>query len=471
MYPRMALAVLCVASFLAVVDTTVVTIGLPSIRQALGLSPGSAQWVLNAYALVFGGLLLLFGRLADRIGRQCCFIAGVAVFAAGSAVAGLATEMWLLVTGRVLQGMGAAAFVPTSLALLTVTFTDPRGRSRALAVYGAMAGLGFVAGMVGGGVITQLWGWRWIFLVNLPITALTLIPAHRVLPAGRAPYSGGRIDAGGAVAVTAGLTLLVYAITTGPLVGWRTPATVAAGTLGIVGLVLFVLVELRHRDPLMPPALVATTAVVASNGAVALQSMVGVAWLYLLTLYLQDVRGHGALVSGLLFAPMTLASVAGAMLAGGITVRLGTRRTAATGITVVIAGLIAMAVGATAGHALGWVMTGMVVGEIGFMLGSVALTIAATGSLTDEHAGLAAGLLNTSTQLGGGVGLGIVAAVVTATAHGDITAGALQAGFLACVVFSLCAVTLVLGGLRTSPARGAARGRISAVRQEPSSLQ
>src|SRR5215210_5740451 len=127
MYPRMALAVLCVASFLAVVDTTVVTIALPSIRQALGLSPGSAQWVLNAYALVFGGLLLLFGRLADRVGRRCCFIAGVAIFAAGSAVAGLATQMWLLVAGRVLQGMGAAAFVPTSLALLTVTFTDPRG--------------------------------------------------------------------------------------------------------------------------------------------------------------------------------------------------------------------------------------------------------------------------------------------------------------------------------------------------------
>jgi EmrB/QacA subfamily drug resistance transporter len=461
-YPRTALAVLCVASFLAVADTTVVTIALPSIRQALGFAPGDAQWVLNAYALAFGGLLLLFGLLADRLGRRRSFIAGVVVFAAGSAVAGLATGAWLLLAGRILQGVGAAAFVPTSLALLTVTFTDPRARSRALAVYGAMAGLGFVAGMVGGGVIAELWGWRWIFLVNLPITALTLMPAHRVLPESRTPAAGGRLDAGGAVAVTAGLTLVIYAITAGSRAGWRAPEVVVAGALGILGLAAFVMVERRHPDPLVPPALVAGRAVTASNGAIALQSMVGVAWLYLLTLYFQDVLGHGALVSGLLFAPMTVASVVGATLAGGLAVRLGARATAASGIAVVIAGLAAMAVGVTAPHALGWMVTGMVVGEIGFMLGSVALTIAATGSLADDHAGLAAGLLNTSTQLGGGAGLGIVAAVVTATAHGDLSTGALRAGFITCIVFSALAVALVLGGLRAPSRPGPGSRRAAA---------
>jgi MFS family permease len=166
--------VLCVASFLAVVDTTIVTIALPSIRRAFGFSPAGVQWVLNAYSLVFGGLLLLFGRLGDRIGRRRMFVLGLAVFGAGSVLAGLATHGWTLITGRFVQGLGGGAFVPASLSLLTATFAERRERSRALAVYGAMAGLGFVAGMVGGGVITQAWGWRWIFLLNVPVVAVTL---------------------------------------------------------------------------------------------------------------------------------------------------------------------------------------------------------------------------------------------------------------------------------------------------------
>jgi MFS family permease len=242
---RTVLAVLCAASFLAVVDTTIVSIALPSIRHARGMSPAGAQWVLTAYSLVFGGLLLLFGRLADRYGRRRAFLAGLVVFAAGSAVAGLAPSPAVLVAGRVLQGLGAAAFVPSSLSLLTTAYQDGAERGRALGAYGAMAGLGFVAGMVGGGVLTELWGWRWIFLVNLPLVLVTLVPAARVLAESR---TGSRrpLDAGGAGTVTVGLVLVVVALAAAPEHGRadhrrhrqpRRPAQRAGGR------------PAQHRDP------------------------------------------------------------------------------------------------------------------------------------------------------------------------------------------------------------------------------
>jgi EmrB/QacA subfamily drug resistance transporter len=451
---RAALAVLCMASFLAVVDTTIVAIALPSMRRALDLSPGGAQWVINAYVLVFGGLLLLCGRLADRIGRRRSFVAGLALFAAGSLVAGLAPQAWLLIAGRVLQALGAAAFVPTSLALLTGVFPATGSRSRALGVYGAMGGVGFVTGMVGGGVIAEWWGWRWIFLINLPLVAITLLPVRRVLAESRGDARAGPVDAGGAAAVTMGVVLLIFAITSGPQAGWRSPTTVIAGACGCAALVVFVLWERRHPAPLVPLAVLGRAPVVAPDVAVALQSMVGVAWLFLLTLYFQEVRGLDASVSGLLFAPMTVASVVGAVLAGRMVAVWGRRPVASAGIVLVVLGLVLMAQAAVSDGGLAVMIAGMVVGETGFMLGSVALTIAATSALGDADAGLAAGLLNTATQLGGGVGLGVVTAVVAAAASpSGVTADALRLGFLSCIVFSLLALVVVLGGVRsTAPA-------------------
>src|SRR5215207_5747853 len=178
---RSALILLCSASFIAVMDTTIVSIALPSMRQAVGLSAAGSQWVLNAYALVFGGHLLLFGRVADLYGRVRLFVVGLAVFVVGLVIAGLASAPLLLIVGRGVQGLGAAAFVPASLSLLTVTFTEEDERNRAVGFYGAMAALGFVVGMVGGGVITELWGWRWVFLINVPIALATLLPSCRLL--------------------------------------------------------------------------------------------------------------------------------------------------------------------------------------------------------------------------------------------------------------------------------------------------
>jgi EmrB/QacA subfamily drug resistance transporter len=446
---RSALALLCAASFLAVVDTTIVSIALPSIRRVMGFSAGGSQWVLNAYALVFGGLLLLFGRLGDRVGRRRMFLFGLIVFLAGSVLAGVATQPWMLLGGRIVQGFGAAAFVPSSLSLLTANFAAGSVRSRALAAYGAMAGVGFVVGMVGGGVITELLGWRWIFLLNVPIVLIMLLPVHRVLAESRDTSSPRSIDVGGAVAVTLGLISLIFAMTSAPAHGWLAPTTWGAALIGIVAVILFIMIERRHPAPLVPPAAVARRAVLTPNGAILMQSMVGVAWLYLLTFYLQDLRGLDPLISGLWFTPMTVASVLAAIIAGRATVRLGTRTTAMIGLVLMAAGLIILMLAVAIWDSFDLVIVGMVVGEAGFMLGSVALTIMATTSLDDRHAGLASGLVNTSNQLGGGFGLGVVAAVVAATAsQSAIDESALTSGFLTCLAFVVPALILVTIGSR-----------------------
>jgi predicted MFS family arabinose efflux permease len=247
--------------------------------------------------------------------------------------------------------------------------------------------------------------------------------------------------------VTGGLILLIFALTTAPQAGWRSPATLAAAAAGAAALVLLGAWERRHAAPLIPPSVVGRARVLAPNLAIALQSMVGVSWLFLLTLFFQDVRGLDALTSGLMFAPMTAASVAGAVSAGWVVARLGASRAAAIGIALVVGGLVAMAA-ATAGRPASMI-AGTVVGEAGFMLAGVALTIAATNAFRTSDAGLAAGILNTATQLGGGIGLGVIAAVVSAaSSQAQITAGAVRLGLLGCITFSFVALVLVLGGMR-----------------------
>jgi len=439
----MALALLCAASFLAVVDTTVVSIALPAIRRAMNFTASGSQWVLNAYTLVFGGFLLLFGRLGDRIGRRRLFVAGLIVFLAGSVMAGLAQQAWVLIAGRTIQGLGAAAFVPSSLSLLTATFAVGPVRSRALGAYGAMAGLGFVVGMVGGGVITELLGWRWIFLLNVPLVLIMVVPAHRILPESR-DAERRSIDTGGAAAVTIALVLLIFAITSIPPHGWLSPATWIPGLLAIAALIVFIIIERRHPAPLVPLAVIERTAVLAPNGAIGFQSMVGIAWLYLLTFYFQDLHAMNPMTSGLWFAPMTAASVAGAIIAGRVAPRIGTRTTAMIGLVLMAGGLVVLALAVGPWNSFALVIVGMIVGEIGFTSGSVALTIMATSSLGDQHAGLAAGLVNTSNQLGGGFGLGIVATVVAISAEqsGTVDAKALTFGFLACLSFVVPALIL-----------------------------
>ena len=451
---RLALFLLCLASFIAVVDTTIVSIALPSMRRELGFSSADAQWILNGYALAFGGLVLLLGRVGDLYGRRRLFVAGLALFAAASLVGGLSWAPWILVAARFIQGIGAAALVPASLSLLTAIFAEGEERNRAIGVYGAMAALGFVVGMVGGGVITEFLGWRWVLFVNVPVALAALLPAPAALPESRNEWAPRSLDLAGALTATSGLGLLIYAISEVPKNGWMSTATLGFGTLGTLFMACFIVAELRSSAPLVPLGVLRKRAVVIPNAAIFLQSMVGIAWLYLLTLYFQEVLGHSALTAGLLFIPMTLASVVAAPVAGRLVTRIGVRTTATSGLALVAVGLLLMTP-MSVGGGLALVLCGMVIGEGGFMLSNVPLTIVGSGSAGEDERGLAAGLLNTSMQLGSAWGLGVVATVVAAASAAlggeaggsEALVGGLRWGLYACVGFAVLALPIVLIGL------------------------
>jgi EmrB/QacA subfamily drug resistance transporter len=456
---RLALFLLCLASFIAVVDTTIVSIALPSIRRELGFTGADAQWILNGYALTFGGLVLLLGRTGDLHGRRRLFMGGLALFGAASLLGGFSWAPWILVFARFIQGVGAAALVPASLSLLTAIFVEGEERNRAIGIYGAMAALGFVVGMVGGGVITELLGWRWVLFVNVPVAVAALMPAPAVLPESRNERAPRSLDLAGALTATLGLGSLIYGISEVPENGWMSSVTLSFGAVGTLFVGCFAVAEHRSSAPLVPLGVLKKPAVVVPNAAIFLQSMVGIAWLYVLTLYLQEVLGHGALTAGLLFIPMTLASVVAAPLAGRLATRLGMRTTASSGLALVAVGLLLMTP-MSVGGGLIFVLLGMVIGEGGFMLSNVPLTIVGSGSAGEDERGLAAGLLNTSMQLGNAWGLGVVATVVAAAsaalggeAGGSAAlVGGLRWGLYACVGFAVLALPVVLMGLPRSVA-------------------
>jgi EmrB/QacA subfamily drug resistance transporter len=451
---RLALFLLCLASFIAVVDTTIVSIALPSMRRELGFTGADAGWILNGYALTFGGLVLLLGRAGDLYGRRRLFLAGLALFAAASLVGGFSWEPWILVCARFIQGVGAAALVPASLSLLTAIFGEGEERNRAIGIYGAMAASGFVVGMVGGGMITEFLGWRWVLFVNVPVALAALVSAPAALPESRNERAPRSLDLSGALTATSGIGLLIYAISEVPENGWTSIATLGFGTLGTLFIACFVVAERRSSAPLVSLGVLKKPTVVVPNAAIFLQSMVGIAWLYVLTLYLQEVLGYRALTAGLLFIPMTLASVVAAPVAGRLVTRVGVRTTASSGLVLVALGLVLMTP-MSVGGGLVFVLLGMVIGEGGFMLSNVPLTIVGSGSAGEDERGLAAGLLNTSMQLGSAWGLGVVATVVAAASAAlggeaggpEALVGGLRWGLYACVGFAVLALPVVLMGL------------------------
>jgi EmrB/QacA subfamily drug resistance transporter len=442
-----ALVLLCCASFVAVLDLTIVAIALPSARRELGFTGGDAQWILTGYALSFGGLLLFMGRAGDLYGRLRLFVGGLALFAAASLLGGLAWAPWVLVVARLLQGVGGAALVPASLALVATTFAEGEERNRAMGVYGAMAGVGFVLGMVLGGMITEFLGWRWVLFVNVPVALAVLSLAPVAIHESKDEVAPCTLDFAGAATATLGLASLIYAISEAPKNGWASPATLGTTGLGAVLLGVFAAHERRASTPLVPLPILYRRAVAAPNLAVVLKSMVGAAQLYVLTLYFQDALGRTPLQTGLFFIPMTVASVVASPLAGRLTTRVGARRTAAWGFAMSGAGLVLVAWLMPHEDVLVVVLLGMAVAEAGFVTASVPLTIAATGGVSEEERGLASGVLSTATELGNALGWAAVGAVIgaaTAASGADALLGGLRWGLWSAISYAALALVLVV---------------------------
>jgi EmrB/QacA subfamily drug resistance transporter len=449
----LALAVLAVAQFMVFLDETVVNVALPSIKDDLGFSQAGLAWVVNAYMLSFGGLLLLGGRVGDLFGRRRLFLAGTALFAQASLLAGLAQSEGMLVGARALQGVGAALATPAALALVTALFPAGAERVKALGIWGALSGLGFAVGILLGGALTDLASWRWVFLINVPIAFAALAIVPRLVAESRTAGRRG-FDLAGAVTVTAGTTILVYALLKTSDYGWRSGATYALVVAALAVLAGFALIESRSAAPLIPAGFLHRRAALVPNVVQLLLGASAISTLFLLTLYVQQVLGYTPLEAGLAYVPLA-AGVAGAtVLANHLVPRLGPRLVASGGLGTIAVGLVVLGHAPVAGDYLADVLPGLVLVGIGAGLSFVSITTAALARVDEEAAGLASGLLSTAVMLGGASGLAVLAAVASARSSDLLGSGStplaaevggLQLAFLvaAGVAFTASVVALV----------------------------
>ncbi|MCP2261604.1 drug resistance transporter, EmrB/QacA subfamily [Streptoalloteichus tenebrarius] len=413
---RAVLALACTAQFMVVLDVSVVNVALPSIRSALGFDPDTLPWVVNAYALALACFLLLGGRLADLCGRRRVLVWGLALFGGASLVGGLATTPGTLIAARVGQGLGAAILAPVSLTLLTTTFPEGPDRTRALATWTAVGVAGGTAGNLVGGVLTQSLSWRWVLLVNVPIGVVALALTTR-LPRDRERPRGRRLDVPGAVLATAGLAALSHGITQTRTRGWTDPVTVTALAVGIFALLAFVVVESWFaRAPLVPPRLARVRAIAVGNLATALAGACLNPMWYFLTLLMQGELHYGPLWTGLGFLPHTVvAVVAGARLTPWAMARVDSRNLVALGALVAAAGFLWQSRTASSDGYLAGILGPAVVISVGSGLLNTPLTAAVTSGADPSDAGVVAGLMNTSKQVGGALGLAVLVAVAGST--------------------------------------------------------
>ncbi|MFL0024982.1 MFS transporter [Streptomyces sp. NBUL23] len=406
------LVVLCFVQFMLVLDDTVVNVALPSIRSDLGFSTTDLTWVANAYFLAFGGLLLLFGRLGDLIGRRRVFLWGVSLFGAASLLCGLAQEPWQLVAGRFAQGAGAAMASPAALALITLIFPGRAERAKALGIWGAIAGLGGTTGVVISGALTGLASWRWIFLINLPVAVLALVLLPRLVGESRTDRPS-RPDVPGALLGTGAVVSLVYALLRTEKADWGEVSVLAPLLLGVALGALFLLVEARTADPLIPPAFLSVRIRLVSNAAGLIFAAVFFALSFLLMLHLQAVLGYGPLKAGLAFLPYGAGILTGVWCSSRLAVGLGLRWALVLAFLISAVGLLLLSgVSPSDGYATG-VLPGMLVVGFGSGLGFPALAMAGVSGTDEENAGLGSAILNSVQQIGGAVGLAVLVSVAT----------------------------------------------------------
>ena len=430
--PWLILVLVCFAQFMVVLDATVVNVALPSIQNDLGLSEANLQWIVNAYTLVFGGFLLLGGRAGDLLGRKRLFLFGLVVFTAASLLDGLAVSPGMLIGSRALQGLGAAFISPAALAIITTTFQEGAERAKALGVWAAIAIGGSAVGLVVGGALTQLLSWPWIFFINVPVGVAVLVLSLRYLPESRDEEAHRSFDIAGAVSITSGLMTLVYAIVQAGEHGWTSARTLGLFALAAVLHVAFVVIERRSKAPLVRLSIFAVRSLRAANVSMFLVASGLFAMFFFNTLYIQRVLGYGPLEAGLAFLPFTAGIMVSAGFASKFTPRLGVRPVAIGGMLVTIAGMVLLTRISVDGSYASDVLPALVLTALGLGAVFVPLTLVATTGLENEDQGLASGIFNTSQQIGGALGLAILASLAaskTASATGVSQQAALVEGF------------------------------------------
>jgi EmrB/QacA subfamily drug resistance transporter len=406
-----ALALLCVAQFMVILDASIVNVALPTIGNALDFSQDSLSWVVNAYVLAFGGFLLLGGRMADLLGRRRIFISGLILFALASLAGGLAGSEGTLIAARAVQGLGAAMLSPAALSIVTTTFRDGAERNKALGAWGAVAGSGGAAGVLLGGVLTQYAGWEWVLWVNVPIGFAAAALAPRLIAESRSDAERLAFDFAGAISVTVGLAMLVYALVEAPNAGWGSAQTIGllAGAIAVLG--AFVAIERRAAAPLVPFSIFRLRSLRGSNVVGLLIGMSLFSMFFFISLYLQGVLGYSALETGLSYLPLALAIIISAGVASQAVTRLGFKPMLILGMLLVAIALFWFSHVSPGGDYVSDVLFPSLIAAVGLGFAFVPVTIGAVTGTKPSEAGLASGLINTSQQVGGALGLAILASL------------------------------------------------------------
>jgi len=393
---------------MVVLDATIVNVALPSIQADLNVAEADLQWIVNSYTLIFGGFLLLGGRAGDILGRKRLFLVGVVIFTVASLLNGLAGSPGLLIVGRGLQGLGAAFVAPAALSILTTTFPEGPQRTKAMGVWAGIATGGAAIGLLLGGVLTEYFSWPWIFFVNIPVGIAAFLLSLRFVPESRAEAEHRIFDVPGAITVTAGLIALVYGIVRVQASGWTSGSTIGFGIVALILLTAFVLIELRQRAPLVRLDIFRVRTIRAANVSMLLVASGLFAMFFFNTLYVQRVLGFSPLQAGLAFLPVTVGIGIGAGLSQVAVKRLGIRTTSIVGMSIATFGMLVLLTTSANGTYLADVLPGLIPISIGMGLTFVPVTLLATSGVSDEDAGLASGLFNTSQQVGGALGLAIL---------------------------------------------------------------
>ena len=439
----LVLVLVCIAQFMVILDATIVNVALPSIQHGLHFRVSSLQWIVNAYTLVFGGFLLLGGRASDLFGRRRLFVAGVVVFTAASLINGIATSSGMLIGGRALQGLGAALVSPAALSIVTTTFAEGAERTKALGVWSAIAAGGGAVGLVLGGFLTETLSWRWVFFINLPIGIAAALLSLRFIPESRAEDKPETADVAGAVTVTSGLLVLVYAIVKAQDYGWGSGKTLALGALAFVLLAAFVQIERRSKAPLIRLGIFKMRSLTAGNVAMLFVASGLFAMFYFAGIFLQEIRGYSPLQAGLAFLPFTFGIVIGAGASQTLIKRVGIRNVAYFGIAMGTIGLLYFTQLTTHSTYFSDVFPTVAVMSIGMGMTFVPLTLLATTNVGAEDAGLASGLFNTSQQIGGALGLAVLSTLAASRTGGSHDPAKITSGYH--VAFGVGAVLLLAG--------------------------